>query len=581
MIREYQTECVESSFNAIEQGQNSILNVLATGLGKTVIASEIIKRVQPARSLFFAHRDTLIYQARNTIERFAGVKCGIEMAELKVDYGLFSQDQVVIGTVQTQNSGNSGAGRMALFRPTDFDYLFLDEAHHWVAPSFKKVIDHYRKNPRLKIIGFTATPDRADEEALSQVFSHVAYEYNIIDGIDDGWLVPISQMMVPVEGLDYSHIKTTAGDLNLGQLSDVMEEEETVQRMIQPTLEAAWTLKQNTLDFSPVEDWGSVIRRKGKTRRTLVFCTSVVQAQRFAEVMNRVRPGMATAVWDKVPKNERQQIFKDFSSGVLQVLVNVGICGEGFDNPGVELIVMGRATKSRSLYTQIIGRALRPIDDVVSLLNDCKLPESRRQIIQNSKKPTALIMDFVGNSGPHKLISTLDILGGKVSGKALGKAKKKLLTKEGPVPVTELLEASEEEVRKRIERAKREAENRRVKLVARSKYQMVEVDPFDTLSITPVAPKSFDMAKKLTESQQSLLRKFGINPDKYGYTQAKQLFIEVVKRMKNRMSSPGQIECLKRNGVDATKMSHKEASQLIDKLKKNNWRLPPRTIIED
>src|SRR5512135_1170967 len=108
MIRAYQNDCVNATLAAIEGGSNSVLNVLATGLGKTTIAAEFIRRSQPSRCLFLAHRDTLIYQARDTIERVAGVKCGIEMAELKADAGLFSKDQVVIGTVQTQNAGNSG-----------------------------------------------------------------------------------------------------------------------------------------------------------------------------------------------------------------------------------------------------------------------------------------------------------------------------------------------------------------------------------------------------------------------------------------------------------------------------------------
>ncbi len=498
------------------------------------------------------------------------------MAELKADYGFFSKEQVVIGTVQTQYSGNSGAGRMALFRPTDFDYLFLDEAHHWVAPTYLKVVRHFQQNPRLKIIGFTATPDRFDEEALGQLFQTTAYEMDIRAGILGGWLVPIYQQFVPVQGLDYSHIKTTAGDLNLGQLSAVLEEEETVQRMIQPTLEAAWGLPDRRLDYAPVEEWGQLLAKKGRPKRTLVFCSSIKQAQRFAEVLNRVRSGMACAVWDKVPREERRLILKDFKTGVLQILVNVGICGEGFDNPAVEVLIMGRATKSRSLYTQFGGRGLRPADSIANLLNDCGTAEERCQLIEKSEKPRCIILDFVGNSGTHKLITAADILGGKISDRALALAKKEMLKTSEPTNVMDTLEESEEEVRKRIERTKKEAEARRIKLVARSNFSKVDIDPFDALDLMPAAPKSFDAGKKLSEKQVMFMSRFGIQASKYPYTQAKQLFIQLCKQLDARKATPRQADILKRHGyANAAELPAKEAKRLLDNLKNNGWKRPP------
>lgn len=575
MIRGYQDECVNAFTSEFERGTNATLGVLATGLGKTTIASEFIRRVQPSRSLFLAHRDTLIYQARDTIERIARVKCGIEMADLKADYGFFSKEQVVIGTVQTQYSGNSGTGRMSLFRPTDFDYLFLDEAHHWVAPAYLKVVRYFQQNPRLKILGFTATPDRTDEEALGQLFQTTAYSMDIRAGIGEGWLVPIYQQFVPVQGLDYSHIKTTAGDLNLGQLSAVLEEEETVQRMIQPTLEAAWSLPDRRLDYAPVEEWGQLLGKKGRPKRTLVFCSSIKQAQRFAEVLNRVRSGMACAIWDKVSREERRVILKDFKTGVLQTLVNVGICGEGFDNPAVEVLIMGRATKSRSLYTQFGGRGLRPADSIANLLNDCANSEERCKLIEKSEKPRCIILDFVGNAGTHKLVTAADILGGKISARGLTNAKKKMLKTSEPMNVMDVLESSEEEIRKRIERTKKLAEERRIKLVARSNYTKVDIDPFDALDLMPSAPKSFDAGKKLSDKQIAFMARFGIQASRYPYTQAKQLFVELCKQLDAKKATPRQADVLKRAGYEnASEIPTKEAKRLIDNLRNNGWKRP-------
>jgi len=573
-LRDYQGDAVGAVLKEWETVDSTMV-VAATAAGKTRIMSDIIQKIQPARSMFICHRDLLIFQARDTIQNTTGIKCGIEMADLKVEYGIFRNDPVVISTVQTQISGGEGNERMRRFRPGDFGYLFVDESHHAVSPTFQKVINYYRQNPRLKVLGVTATPERADGVAMANIFQTVAYKFGISEGIAGGWLVPIDQFMVPVDGLDYSHISTQAGDLSLSELSAVMEEEETVQRMIQPTLEICHTLKPHQLDYSDVTDWGSVIARNGKPKRTLIFCASVAQAQRFAEIMNRVRPGMAAAVWDKIPKPERRKLFENFSNGSLQVLVNVGICSEGFDNPGVEIVVLARATKSLSLYTQWLGRCLRALKGVV---DGPETPELRKAAIAGSGKPVATIVDFSGNSGRHKLITCLDVLGGSVSPKALEYAKKRAVAKAAPVRVEELLQESEEAIKARIERAKKVSESRRAKLVARSHFDHVKVDPFDALDITPTKAHAKSPGKKLSPGQASLLRRFGINPDDYEYAQAKQIFVETITRLKNKLATPSQCAKLKEFGYDTTKMMQSEAKTMIEKLRDNGWKRPATKV---
>jgi len=397
---------------------------------------------------------------------------------------------------------------------------------------------------------------------------------DILAGINEGWLVPIYQQYVPVQGLDYSHISTTAGDLNLGQLQAVLEEERTIQNMIQPTLEAAWGLPDQSLDYAPVDEWGLTLARKGRPKRTLVFCASIKQAQRFAEVLNRVRSGMACAIWDKVSKEERRVILKDFKSGQLQILVNVGICGEGFDNPAVEVLIMGRSTKSRSLYTQFGGRGLRPAESISYLLNDCANAEERCQLIANSCKPRCIILDFVGNAGRHKLITAADILGGKISSKAIEKAKKRMQATSEPMNVMDALEDSEEEVRKRIEKTRREAESRRIKLVARSQYSKVDIDPFDAMDLRPMTPKQNAMPKKLSEKQLVFMRRFGIEGTKYPYEQGIQLFVELRKRLDAKLATPRECEVLKKFKYDTSNMSHKQAKRLIENLRSTGWMQP-------
>jgi superfamily II DNA or RNA helicase len=85
-----------------------------------------------------------------------------------------------------------------------------------------------KSNRSCRILGFTATPDRADKLALGSVFEAVAFDYNIRQAVDDGWLVPIKNNVVSVDGLDFSNVRSTAGDLNKKDLAAVMEFEEGV-----------------------------------------------------------------------------------------------------------------------------------------------------------------------------------------------------------------------------------------------------------------------------------------------------------------------------------------------------------------
>ena len=199
-LRPYQSAASDAIFKEW-QDNDSTLVVMPTGGGKTVLFADVIRRVFPRRALVIAHREELIFQARDKIERVTGLKADVEMGESRADAGLFGPARVVVSTIQTQCSGGDGGGRMSKFDPSQFGLLIIDEAHHATSPSYRRVIDYYRSNPALKVLGVTATPDRADEQALGQVFQSVAFDYEVLDAIHDGWLVPSSSRWCMLRGL--------------------------------------------------------------------------------------------------------------------------------------------------------------------------------------------------------------------------------------------------------------------------------------------------------------------------------------------------------------------------------------------
>ncbi len=560
-LRDYQREAADAVFEEWKT-HNSTLLVQATGLGKTVLAAEIIRRSQPRRTLFLAHRAELIYQAKEKIERFTGLECGVEMAAERSDRGLFGRTPVVVSSVQTQYSN----GNARVFKPDDFGLLVVDEAHHYVAPAFRRIIDHYRQNPNLKVLGLTATPNRTDEAALGEIFESCAHKYEIIDGVQHGYLVDIKQLFVPVSGLDYSHVRTTCGDLNQKDLEIVMEQEETIQGMIQPIMEITWSVPQYSLSKLNVDQWGEFLKANGKPRKAIVFCVTVNQAKMFSNIINRAIPNSASSVSEATPKHERKRLLDDFASGrELHTICNCGILTEGYDNPTVEIIIQARPTESLVVYTQQIGRATRSLPGVIDGLETV---ESRRQAITDSAKPFCTIVDFVGNSGKHKLISSADVLGGEASEDVIERAKQKAKDSSIPENISDLLQKSLEEIAAEKAEKERQEEARKARLVAKAKYATVSVSPFEATGLAPRRTRGWEQNKELTEGQQKVWKLItGFNPDafkEYTYAQKKQLIDEQFRRWDSGLCTVSQAMQLKALGRD-TSMGELEAARTLDK----------------
>lgn len=524
----------------------STLVVMPTGTGKSATAAEISRRFLPKRILMLGHREELIFQNKRTLERMTGERVEIEMA----DFRAHPDARVVVSTVQTQLAGKNG-GRMKNFNPADYGLLILDEGHHSTSTSWREVADYYRINPDLKVLGLTATPDRADEEALGQIFDTVAMDYEIMDAIRDGWLVPVEQQMVHVHGLDFSDVRTTAGDLNGGDLAQIMEFEETLHGVADPTVKI-------------VGD-----------RRALVFASSVAHAERLAEIFNRHRPGCAAWVCGKTNKDDRRRVLKDFADGNLQYMVNCQALTEGFDDPGIDVIVMAKPTKSRCVYAQAAGRGLRPLPGVVDG-HELDTPEHRRAAISASRKPSCLILDFVGNAGRHKLCTTADILGGNYSDEIVARAAKIADDAGTAVNMEKAIELAEDQLkaeREAAERRRQQEEARRQRIRGQAKFSTAKVDPFDVLGLEPQRNRGWHHGKQLSDKQRDMLLKQGIDPTDMEYAAAKQLIDTMFARWSKKLATLKQCSLLKKRGIDATQMTMDQATAEINAIaEREGWR---------
>src|SRR5262249_45671406 len=157
-----------------------------------------------------------------------------------------------------------------------------------------------------------------------------------------------------------------------------------------------------------------------------------------------------------------------------------------------------RPTKSRCLYSQMIGRATRPI---AGLVDNFPTSERRKAAIAASIKPNCLVIDFAGNSGRHKLITTADILGGKVSDEAISRAVFKIKQKGQAVNMAEALDEEERKLQREIEARKQREAARKAHLVGKAYYSTKMISPFDVLQMQPVRERGWDKGKSLSEKQ--------------------------------------------------------------------------------
>lgn len=554
VLRDYQHAAISAVGEAFRT-HRSTLAVLATGLGKTVIFGAVAADWPRGRVLVVAHRKELIWQAADKLSAATGVAPDVELADLRAT----GTHPVTVASVQSLlapmdcalcfdgTCGRCDGGRVprfSRFDPLAYGLVVVDEAHHATAGSYRKILRHFAQNPDLKILGVTATPDRADEAALGKVFESVAFEYHLPDGIRDGWLVEPRQHFVRIESLDLSAVRTTAGDLNEGDVDRVIREDRTLYGIVESTVEIA------------------------AGRPTLLFLPSVEAAQKAADML-AARDLPAAFVHGGTPPDDRRRLLAEFEDGKRNWLVNCGVFLEGFDSPRVEVVAMARPTKSRSLYAQAVGRGTRPLRPPVGRTSADRLAE-----IAGSGKPHLDVIDFVGNAGRHKLVCTADILGGSYEDDVI-EAAVKAVKEKGEGSVREALEAAEAAKRRREEEARRVALRKQVQ--ARVTFSTETIDPFDLFDLRAPREPGWHQGRKATEPQQAALVRFGVDAKEAAampFVKASSLMSELIRRRRDGLCSLKQAKILRKYGIDGAGVGFERASELIDAIKSNGWRRP-------
>lgn len=330
-LRPYQRECVDRIVAAYRKGLRRVLVSLPTGTGKTVVFASFPRALRMKKKLLvLAHRDELLEQACEKFQIAApDVLVAIEQGQRRAD----GNARVVVASVPTL--GRTHSSRLAALDPEEFSLVVVDEAHHAVAPTYRRILDHFNlfDGGQRLLVGFTATPRRGDGKGLGEVFEDIVYSRGIEEMIREGWLCHIAGWRVATN-VDLDRVTVRHGDFVESQLARTVN-----------------VVERNTAIVRAYNEFAS-------GRRAIVFCADVAHAKAMAEAFDGAGIS-AKAVWGAMPRQDRRNSLDSLRSGTTAVLTNCNVLTEGFDEPRVDCIIMARPTKSRLLYAQMIGRGTR------------------------------------------------------------------------------------------------------------------------------------------------------------------------------------------------------------------------------
>lgn len=292
--RDYQQEALD----ALEKGRTGQpglrqLVALPTGAGKTIVGALDIKRVveQTGKgAIFMAHRDELITQPAKKIPL---VWPDATIGRVKAKDNELGR-QVTVASVQTVSRDK----RLAqLIEAQDYSLLYVDEAHHATAATYRKIIDTLcAANPDMVVVGLTATPVRADGTKMKEVFSEVTYHKSMLDLIQAGYLSDLKLQQVALD-VSIDGVPRRQGDLKTSEIRKVLIDDDIMDSM--------------------VDSW----KKYAAPRRTIVFAVDVAHATRLAAHFN-AHGVKSTCIYGDLDTEKRRERLKGFQAGKYDVIVN-------------------------------------------------------------------------------------------------------------------------------------------------------------------------------------------------------------------------------------------------------------------
>lgn len=340
--------------NSREEGYDKAMVVMATGLGKTYLAAFFAKHFK--RILFIAHLEEILHQAEASFRKVISDKTtGIYNGKQKNP-----DAEVIFASIQTL----SRKRHLEMFAAEDFDLIIVDEFHHAAANTYQKVLNYFK--PQF-LLGITATPDRNDYRDIYAICDgNVAFRIDFIEAIQKQWLAPFHYYGV-YDNTDYSQIRWLGKRYDAEELAIAQLKNDVAETIFQ-----AWMKHRQT--------------------RTIVFCSSIVQADYLADYFRK--QGIEAVSLHSRSTIARDKAIEKLADGTLDCIMTVDLFNEGVDIPAVDTLLFARPTESLTVFTQQIGRGLRlaggkthcVIIDLIGNYRNADIKQSMFYLPDNKKK---------------------------------------------------------------------------------------------------------------------------------------------------------------------------------------------------
>ncbi|MEA2715207.1 MAG: hypothetical protein QOG91_235 [Candidatus Parcubacteria bacterium] len=316
------------------------LIVLATGLGKTMAAAFIAKKLRAKRILFLVHNNYILKHALDEFRRVLGQEINMAIYNGLARNGT-GDARIIFATWQMMGAN------LTKWQRDYFDLIVVDEAHHTTANTYRPTANYFGGAK----LGITATPDRQDKNDIREIFGHPVITITLEEAIARGWLPRIEYHVVTDESLDDAKLQSIMAEIRESKKRFTMAE---VNRRI--------FIKKRDLEI------GRIIN--GFAEKAVVFCSSIKHAERMRKTLvlaDTFHSGKCVSQDETWQQN--QKVLNNLKTGILRHVCAVNAFNEGVDVPSVGLVAFCRVTEAPTVFRQQLGRGLRPGKDKLIVLD--------------------------------------------------------------------------------------------------------------------------------------------------------------------------------------------------------------------
>jgi superfamily II DNA or RNA helicase len=506
----------------------------------TVLAGMLAQRMESL--LFIVDREELAFQSQEKLQSITGrpvaLECGTEYKAFKTN----PTAKIVVAMSQ------SLIRRLPAYSPDRFQYMMEDESHHSICATRTSIRNYF--TGKRAVIGFTATPERADGKALGLAFDTTAYEMDYPTAVDLGWLVPFKSRILSCTEMDLRGFKK-AVEFNQEALRLQTEKEAVIERIATKTMAVA------------------------DGRQTVIFAQTVKQSEQINRYLRSIGE-RSTHVDGKMPRYLRRERLAQFGLKNFQFICNCGLIEEGVDVPGIEVISMAAPIRSTARFIQRVGRGSRAICDL-----DGATPEIRRKQIADSSKPWFTVIDFIGQMDDHcsSMCFSGDLLGGNFDDEERKVAIRLASGKDSPDMPAIMAEAKEIVAKRRAkltpQQEKEEARKRYQKAGRAQEQTWAITTTFDPYAVLRLDKRTADkevgkdeMYGRSLDASQQYLKACQLTPAEVRLLGSKEIvyLARVLRARANSHCSYLQARQIHARGYDASNLSKADGNRIMNRI---------------